>query len=159
MQALADTFAVHDGVRVLHDTIQYLVQRSEHETEWLDGLAESTVPTTLVWGLYDTISPLRVASYVWLNYLVHKPGDNTFWVLPRANHYLQHDQPDAVRGRRGSRHHRHPPRTWRRARSPTSRAPRCSSIGPARPCPTPRTCSRAPEHDRPSIGHRPPESV
>ena len=95
VQALADTFAVHDGVRVLHDTIQYLVQRSEHETEWLDGLAESTVPTTLVWGLYDTISPLRVASYVWLNYLVHKPGDNTFWVLPRANHYLQHDQPDA----------------------------------------------------------------
>ena len=93
--ALADTFGVYDGVRVLHDTIQYLVQRAEHETEWLDVLARSSVPTTLVWGLYDTISPLRVANHVWLNYLVHKPGDNTFWVLPRANHYLQHDQPDA----------------------------------------------------------------
>ena len=95
VQALADTFGVHDGVRVLHDTIQYLVQRSEHETEWLDVLSRSSVPTGLVWGLYDTISPLRVASYVWLNYLVDKPGDNTFWVLPGANHYLQHDQPES----------------------------------------------------------------
>jgi pimeloyl-ACP methyl ester carboxylesterase len=91
--ALADTFAVHDGIRVLHDTIQYLVQRSEHETQWLDLLAQSSVPTTLVWGLYDTVSPLRVASYVWLTYLAHKPANNTFWILPRANHYLQHDQP------------------------------------------------------------------
>ncbi len=93
VRALADTFAVHEGVHVLHDTIQYLVQRSEHETEWLDILARSSVPTTLVWGLYDTVSPLRVASYVWLTYLAHKPGNNTFWVLPGANHYLQHDQP------------------------------------------------------------------
>ena len=84
---------MHEGVHVLHDTIQYLVQRSEHETEWLDILARSSVPTTLVWGLYDTVSPLRVASYVWLTYLAHKPGNNTFWVLPGANHYLQHDQP------------------------------------------------------------------
>ena len=94
VRALADTFGVNDGVRVLHDTIQYLVQRSEHETEWLDILSRSPTPTTLVWGLYDTVSPLRVANYVWLNHLVHKPGHNTFWVLPRANHYLQHDQPE-----------------------------------------------------------------
>jgi hypothetical protein len=49
----------------------------------------------LVWGLYDTVSPPRVAHYVWLNYLAYKPGDNAFWILPRANHYLQHDQPAA----------------------------------------------------------------
>ena len=95
VQALADTFAANDGISVLHDTIQYLVQRSEHETEWLDVLARSTVPTALVWGLYDTVSPVRVANHVWLTYLAAKAGDNTFWVLPRANHYLQHDQPDA----------------------------------------------------------------
>jgi pimeloyl-ACP methyl ester carboxylesterase len=93
VRALADTFAVNDGHLVVHDTIQYLVQRSEHETDWLDVLARSPVPTTLVWGLYDTVSPLRVASYVWLEYLSRKPGDNSFWILPRANHYLQHDQP------------------------------------------------------------------
>ncbi len=91
--ALAHTFAVNDGIAVLHDTIQYLVERSEHEQEWLEGLAASPVPTTLIWGLYDIVSPLRVAAHVWSAYLAEKPGVNEFWLLPRANHYLQHDQP------------------------------------------------------------------
>ncbi|MDR3663689.1 MAG: alpha/beta hydrolase [Mycobacterium sp.] len=91
--ALADTFAVNDGLGVIHDTIQYLVERSEHEQEWLEALAAMTVKTTVVWGLYDEVSPLRVASHVWSNYLSTKPGNNEFWLLPRANHYLQNDQP------------------------------------------------------------------
>jgi pimeloyl-ACP methyl ester carboxylesterase len=78
---------------VLHDTIQYLVERSEHEQTWLETLSRSTVPTTLVWGLYDVVAPLRVATYIWNTYLAAKPGANEFWLLPRANHYLQHDQP------------------------------------------------------------------
>jgi pimeloyl-ACP methyl ester carboxylesterase len=91
--ALADTFAFNDGVAVLHDTIQYLVERSKSEQGWLDELARSDVATTLVWGLYDTVSPLRVATYIWNTHLAIKPGQNEFWLLPRANHYLQHDQP------------------------------------------------------------------
>ena len=91
--ALAHTFAVNDGTAVIHDTIQYLVERSEHEQEWLETLAQLPVPTTLIWGLYDVVSPLRVATYIWNAYLSSKPGDNEFWLLPRANHYLQHDQP------------------------------------------------------------------
>ena len=91
--ALAETLAHNDGMAVLHATIQYLVERADHETRWLDGLAALTVKTTLIWGLCDTVAPLRVAAYVWDNYLVNKPGDNEFWVLPRANHYLQNDQP------------------------------------------------------------------
>ncbi|MUL63036.1 hypothetical protein BOO86_01055 [Mycobacterium sp. CBMA 234] len=91
--ALADTFAVNDGLGVIHDTIQYLMERSEHEQEWLEALAAMTVKTIVVWGLYDEVSPLRVASHVWNNYLSTKPGDNEFWLLPRANHYLQNDQP------------------------------------------------------------------
>ncbi len=91
--ALAHTFAVNDGVAVLHDTIQYLVERSEHEQEWLAYLAESPVPTTLAWGLHDVVSPPRVAAYIWNAYLSTKPGDNEFWLLPHANHYLQNDQP------------------------------------------------------------------
>jgi pimeloyl-ACP methyl ester carboxylesterase len=91
--ALAHTFGVNDGVAVLHDTIQYLVERSEHEQTWLETLSRSTVPTTLVWGLYDVVAPLRVATYIWNTYLAAKPGANEFWLLPRANHYLQHDQP------------------------------------------------------------------
>ncbi len=93
IDALARTFAHNDGVAVLHDTIQYLVERSENETGWLESLASSQVPTTLIWGLYDTVSPPRVAQHIWSAYLEGKPGENSFWLLPRANHYLQHDQP------------------------------------------------------------------
>jgi pimeloyl-ACP methyl ester carboxylesterase len=91
--ALVDTFAFNDGVGVLHNTIQYLVERAEHEQEWLGALAAMPVKTTVIWGLYDEVAPLRVAAYVWNNYLALKPGDNEFWLLPRANHYLQNDQP------------------------------------------------------------------
>ncbi len=91
--ALAHTFAVNDGIAVLHDTIQYLVERAEHEQAWLEALSRSSVPTTLVWGLCDVIAPLRVAAYIWNSYLATKRANNEFWLLPRANHYLQHDQP------------------------------------------------------------------
>ena len=64
----------NDGIAVLHDTIQYLVERSEHEQEWLEALAGSPVPTTLMWGLYDVVSPLRVAAHVWSTYLAEQAG-------------------------------------------------------------------------------------
>jgi pimeloyl-ACP methyl ester carboxylesterase len=91
--ALADTFAYNDGMAVMHGTIQYLVERAEHETAWLEELTALPVKTTLIWGLCDTVAPLRVAAHVWDNYLVNKPGANEFWVLPRGNHYVQNDQP------------------------------------------------------------------
>jgi pimeloyl-ACP methyl ester carboxylesterase len=92
--ALTQTFEYNDGVAVLHDTIQYLVERSEHEREWLQALADSPVPIAVVWGLYDVVSPPRVAAHVWNRYLATKPRDNQFWLLPAANHYLQNDQPE-----------------------------------------------------------------
>lgn len=67
--ALAETFAYNDGTSVIHDTIQYLVERSEHEQEWLDALARSSIPTTLIWGLHDAVSPPRVAAFIWDHYL------------------------------------------------------------------------------------------
>ena len=97
--ALVDTFAVNDGMAVVHDTIQYLVERSENEQKWLEELAQSLVPTTLIWGLYDTVSPLRVAAYIWDHYLATKPGINEFWLLPREP--LSPTRPaDRVRRRR-----------------------------------------------------------
>jgi pimeloyl-ACP methyl ester carboxylesterase len=92
--ALSATFAHNDGMAVIHDTIQYLVERSEHEEVWLDALAATEVPTTVIWGLHDTVSPPRVAAYVWNRWLSTKPGDNSLWFLPGANHYLQHDDPE-----------------------------------------------------------------
>jgi hypothetical protein len=41
------------------------------------------------------VSPPRVASYVWNQYLMLKPGGNRLYFIPDANHYLQVDRPDA----------------------------------------------------------------
>jgi pimeloyl-ACP methyl ester carboxylesterase len=96
VEALSATFAHADGVKVLHETIQYLVERANHEREWLELLAGRDVPTTVIWGLSDTVSPPRVASHVWSEFLMLKPGRNRLYFVPGANHYLQVDRPDAV---------------------------------------------------------------
>jgi len=95
VQALTATFAHGDGTAVLHETIQYLAERSEHEHTWLTALASAPFPVTMIWGLRDMVSPPRVASYVWNRYLMHKPGANRLYFLPDANHYLQADRPGA----------------------------------------------------------------
>ncbi|OBK46822.1 alpha/beta fold hydrolase [Mycobacterium sp. 1081908.1] len=94
--ALARCFAHNDGIRVLPDTIQYLNERSAGETGWLEALSKSPVDTTVVWGIHDNVSPLRVPNYVWQTYLKSKPGRNRYWVLPSADHYLQCDAPDQL---------------------------------------------------------------
>lgn len=91
--ALAKCFAHNDGIRVLPDTIQYLHERAADETSWLEALSKSPVDTTVVWGLHDNVSPLRVPNHVWQAYLKTKPGRNRYWVLPGADHYLQCDAP------------------------------------------------------------------
>ena len=44
VEALTATFAHDDGIRVLHETIQYLVERSQDEQKWLTALAKAPVP-------------------------------------------------------------------------------------------------------------------
>ena len=61
----------------------------------IEALAALDVPTTFIWGVYDTVSPPRVVSHVWNNYMMKKPGRNTLYFIPDANHYLQNDRPDA----------------------------------------------------------------
>ncbi len=96
VEALAATFAHNDGIAVMHETIQYLIERSVNETAWLETLSAYEVPTTLIWGLHDRVAPPRVAMYVWDRYLMHKPGPNSLYFVPGANHYLQNDRPDAL---------------------------------------------------------------
>jgi pimeloyl-ACP methyl ester carboxylesterase len=96
VRALTAIFSHDNGVTVLHETIQYLVERAEHETTWLEALAASDVPTTFVWGLHDTVSPPRVVSHVWDRYVRTKPGRNALYFVPEANHYLQNDRPDEL---------------------------------------------------------------
>jgi pimeloyl-ACP methyl ester carboxylesterase len=91
--ALTECFAYNDGVAVLPDTIQYLNERAADETNWLTALSKSAINTSLVWGLHDNVSPVRVANFVWQKFLKDKPGRNRYWLLPTADHYLQCDAP------------------------------------------------------------------
>jgi pimeloyl-ACP methyl ester carboxylesterase len=86
VEALTAIFAYHDGIKVLHEGIQYLVERSKDERRWLTKLATAPFPVTVIWGMYDTVSPPRVASYVWNQYLMLKPGGNRLYFIPDANH-------------------------------------------------------------------------
>jgi pimeloyl-ACP methyl ester carboxylesterase len=96
VEALSATLSHNDGISVLHETIQYLVERSVHEQKWLAALAAAPFPVTMIWGLNDTVSPPRVASYVWHGYLMRSHGANRLYFIPDANHYLQVDRPNAV---------------------------------------------------------------
>ena len=93
IQALAETFAHNEGVSVLPDPIRYLHERAKDESSWLDTLSQSGVSTTLVWGVHDNVSPLRVANHVWQAFLKNKPGTNRYWIVPGADHYVQCDAP------------------------------------------------------------------
>ena len=95
IEALTATFAHGNGTNVLHETIQYLAERASNEQEWLTALAGAPFPVTVIWGLCDTVSPPRVASYVWNQCLMLKPGGNRLYFIPDADHYLQADRPDA----------------------------------------------------------------
>lgn len=94
--ALARGFAHNDGISVLPDTIQYLNERRADETKWLQALSRNPINTSLVWGLHDNVSPLRVANFVWQRFLKDKPGRNRYWILPTADHYLQCDAPQQL---------------------------------------------------------------
>jgi pimeloyl-ACP methyl ester carboxylesterase len=96
IDALAETFAHQDGLHVIHETIQYLRERADDEERWLRALGELAVPTTMIWGLNDTVSPPRVATWVWNQHLMLKPGRNALYFVSDAGHYLQNDRPDAV---------------------------------------------------------------
>jgi pimeloyl-ACP methyl ester carboxylesterase len=96
VEALTQTFAHDDGIKVLHETVQYLVERADHETDWLQALAAIETPTTVIWGMNDPVSPVRVGSYSWFQFLITKPGANRFYLIPDASHYVQNDRADAL---------------------------------------------------------------
>lgn len=95
VEALIETMSHQDGVKVVHETIQYLVERSKDEQNWLETISKAEFPVTLIWGVYDSPSPPRVANYVWRQYLMERPGRNRLYYIPDANHYSQVDRPEA----------------------------------------------------------------
>ncbi len=98
VKAMAAQFAYQSGVQALPATIQYLNERKEMEVTYLQVLARSAAPVTLIWGVHDMIAPLRVADYVWDTALKTRKAAGAYWIVPCGNHYVQHDQPSAVAG-------------------------------------------------------------
>jgi pimeloyl-ACP methyl ester carboxylesterase len=96
VKALGYNLAYQNGIQVIPATIQYLNERKKFEDGFLASLAASDVPVTLVWGAHDMVSPLRVANYVWSSALEQRASPASYWLAPCANHYLLHDQPQAV---------------------------------------------------------------
>lgn len=96
VDAVASNIDYQDGGKVQHSIIQYLNQRHKHENEWLANLQQSIIPTTIIWGIDDPVATLKVSDFVWNKILKNRPTKAWYWKLPRANHYLQNDQPEVI---------------------------------------------------------------
>ncbi len=82
IDAYASILDYQDGSRVQHEIIEYLNERAENEVGWLEGLAKSEIPTTLIWGEQDAIAPVAVPDYVWANYLDGSGGSSDLLAHP-----------------------------------------------------------------------------
>lgn len=96
--ALASLFALPSAIEVIPATIQYLNERRQFEVSFLEALKRSTIPATIMWGVHDMVSPVRVAEYVYNAALKDRTARGAFWLMPCGNHYVQHDQPAAIAG-------------------------------------------------------------
>ena len=96
VRALAFNFAWKDGVQAIPATIQYLNERKKMEVSFLETLAKSTIPVAILWGVHDMVAPVRVADYVWKTALEGSKAPGAYWLMPCGNHYVQHDQPEAI---------------------------------------------------------------
>lgn len=96
---LEAVFAFQGGARILHETIQYLVERRHFEDEWLETLRKSPVPTTLIWGQKDPVAVPAVGDYVWENFLENRTSaPASYHRVAEANHYIQTDHADVIAG-------------------------------------------------------------
>lgn len=94
--AYADIMTFNDGQGALMYVGRYLLERQFNEYRWLDNLSRSPVPVVYLWGLLDTVNPVRTANYVWDNYLNNREVESSYWIIPAGGHYPQRDEPEAV---------------------------------------------------------------
>ena len=94
--AYGDIFAFNDGVGALLYVGRYLLERAVNERRWLDNLPRSPIPVAYLWGLQDTVNPVRISQYVWTTYLNERSAPGSYWLLPLAAHYPQRESPQAV---------------------------------------------------------------
>ena len=90
---MSSTFKYQGGTTVFPKTLRYLQDRRKLEKTWLQTLARSEIPATLIWGERDPIAKTEIADFVWENYLRNRDAAASYWRLPCASHYPQNDQP------------------------------------------------------------------
>lgn len=94
--ANADIQAFNDGTGARLHVGKYQLERAANEGRWLANLPRSPVPAALLWGMRDTVNPMRIANHVWLTYLNDREVESSYWLLPGAGHYPQRDLPEEV---------------------------------------------------------------
>ena len=94
--AYSDIFAFNQGNISLIYVGRYLLERQANEVRWLENLPRSPVPVAYLWGLGDSVNPIRISHHVWDTYLNDREAQSSFWVLPTAAHYPQRDRPEEV---------------------------------------------------------------
>ncbi len=93
---ISSTFMYQGGTTVFPKTLRYLDDRRQFEHTWLQTLAQSEIPATIIWGERDPIATTEIADFVWENYLLNRGAAATYWRLPCAAHYPQNDQPKVI---------------------------------------------------------------
>ena len=91
--AYADIQAFNDGIGARLGVGKYLLERVANEYRWLENLRRSPIPVAYVWGLLDTVNPVRIANHVWATYLNDREVESSFWYMPTAGHYPQRNEP------------------------------------------------------------------
>ncbi len=94
--ANADIQAFNDGIGARLGVGKYLLERVANEYGWLENLPKSPIPVAYIWGLLDTVNPVRIANHVWSTYLNDRPVESSLWYMPTAGHYPQRDQPEEM---------------------------------------------------------------
>jgi pimeloyl-ACP methyl ester carboxylesterase len=94
--AYADIQAFNDGIGARLGVGKYLLERVANEYRWLDNLPKSPIPVAYIWGLLDTVNPVRIANHVWATYLNDRSVESSLWYMPTAGHYPQRDQPEEM---------------------------------------------------------------
>ena len=94
--AYSDIFAFNQGNISLIYVGRYLLERQANEVRWLENLPRSPVPVAYLWGLADSVNPVRISHHVWDTYLNEREAQSSFWLLPTAAHYPQRESPEEV---------------------------------------------------------------
>ena len=75
----APAAAQPDGFTFYSDAAEQWVT---NEYPWLDNLPRSPIPVAYIWGLMDTVNPIRIANHAWNTYLNDREAESSLWVMP-----------------------------------------------------------------------------